>query len=117
METSFKKASFFEFMLYMFNSGRDFNHDHLATNCDDDFGITDINIAADSKIIRARHGLVKWFKGLFANLKDLSSIIWSKITHHETLQSKDIRHCAVDFDQIRMSGEQKSSLKVFATII
>jgi len=105
METSFKKTPFFEFMLPMFNSGRDFNHDHSATICDDDFGITDINTITDSKIIRARHGLGKWFKGLFPNLKDLSSITWSKITHHETLQSKDMGHCVVYFDQIRMSGK------------
>ena len=114
---SFKQKPFFDLTVRILNDVRDHNYDDLATVCDDDFGIIDINPEGGSEIMRDREGWENWFTGLFAKLKQMNAHTWSEITHYEALQGTDMGYGVVDFDQVFIVGDKRMRFGVIATII
>ncbi len=108
---------FYDLTEEMLSCVRDHNFERLASICDDDFGIIDINTEGGSEIIRDREGWEDWFKGLFERLDLMNARTWSEITGYEALQHETMGYSVVDFDQIFIAGDQKLKFKVIATII
>ncbi len=108
---------FFDLTVEMLRCVRDHDFDRLATICDDDFGIIDINIEGGSEIIRDRTGWEAWFQGLFHKLTLMQATTWSEITRYEALQRQEMGYSVVDFDQMFLADGKKMRFSVIATII
>jgi hypothetical protein len=116
-DKSFTEQPFFNLTRQMLDDVRDHNFEDLASICDDDFGIIDINTEGGSEVIRNRKEWEGWFTGLFKQLKEINAKTWSEITRYESLRMTDMGYSVVDFDQILIAFGKTMRFSVIATII
>lgn len=108
---------FFQMTLSLLNGVRDHDFEVLAEQCDDDYGIIDINTEGGAQIIRDRKGWEDWFQGLFKQLSGMGAETWSEITNYEVVERSDMSYSVVDFDQILIVQGVRRRFAVIATII
>lgn len=113
----FRKKPFFELTVVLLNSVRDHDFEHLASMCDDDYGIIDINMDGGSEIIRDRATWENWFQRLFSQLDSMNAQTWSEITGYESYMRSDLGYSVVDFDQMLVVGDKTMRFSVIATIV
>jgi ketosteroid isomerase-like protein len=112
-----RNKPFFDLTAEMFRCVRDHDFATLSGICDDDFGIVDINVEGGSQVIRDRAGWEQWFKGLFAQLKEMGATTWSEITRYEAVEATDMGYSVVDFDQVFIGDGRRLRFSVLATIV
>jgi ketosteroid isomerase-like protein len=112
-----REMPFFDLTFAMFDCVSTHDFDRLASICDDDYGIIDINPEGGSEVIRDRKGWEHWFRSLFERLDQMHATTWSEITNYEALVKGEMGYSVVDFDQILMVGEKRHRFSVLATII
>ena len=93
------------------------NYDLLASICDDDFGIVDLNPEGKNVIVEDRAGWENWFKTLFATLTAMQAETYSEITAYQALQHETLGYCVVNFDQFLLFSGQKHKFNCVTTII
>jgi len=108
---------FFSETVVLLNAVRDHDFPTLATACDDDFGIVDIDAEGGSQVFRNRTEWEGWFTGLFHKLSALKADTWSQITRYEAVATPEMGYSVVDFDQFLVLEGQRLKFHVLATLI
>ncbi|MCU0420316.1 MAG: nuclear transport factor 2 family protein [Cyclobacteriaceae bacterium] len=116
-ELAFADKPFYTLTRAMFDCVHLHDFDRLATICDDDFGIIDINTEGGSEVIRDRAGWEHWFRSLFEKLRAMGAETWSEITRYEAVKGSDMGYTVVDFDQLFIAGGKRLRFAVIATIV
>lgn len=93
------------------------NFDLLASICDDDFGIVDLNPEGKNVIVKNRTEWENWFETLFANLTTMKAETYSEIRTYQALQHETLGYYVVNFDQFLLFNGEKHRFNCVTTII
>lgn len=112
-----KNKPFYQETLTLFNSVAKHDFDTLASLCDDDYGIVDLNEEGKNIIIRTRAEWEDWFHTLFQKLDKMQARTWTEVTNYEAVKEDKLGYSVVDFDQLLEVGDQKLRFSCIVTII
>ncbi len=108
---------FYDLCVQLFDCVRDHDFDTLASICDDDFGIVDLNTEGKNVVVRDRAGWEAWFRSLFGQLKKMDAKTWTEITGYDALETPEMGYSVVDFDQKLVVDGKTLSFSCVTTII
>ncbi|MGK7395405.1 MAG: nuclear transport factor 2 family protein [Candidatus Cyclobacteriaceae bacterium M3_2C_046] len=112
-----EEKPFYRESLQLFEAVSQHDFTTLASLCDDDFGIVDLNEEGKNVVIRDRKGWEQWFTNLFAKLKQMKAETWTEITNYEALKGTDMGYSVVDFDQLLKLEQDTLRFSCITTII
>lgn len=98
-DQKFADQPFYTDTIKLFQAVRAHDFDTLATLCDDDFGIIDIDPDGKSVLIENREEWEQWFHTLFARLDEMQADTDTQILQYQALQSGDMGYSVVNFCQ------------------
>jgi ketosteroid isomerase-like protein len=113
----FDGAAFFAETVSLLRSVRDHDFDTLATLCDDDFGIVDVDTSGAVRPIRDRASWERWFRELFSTLDALGATTDSRIDDYQAVATDDLGYSVLDFTQTLAVGGHVASFECVATIV
>ncbi|MGF1598055.1 MAG: nuclear transport factor 2 family protein [Acidimicrobiales bacterium] len=108
---------FFEDALRLLRAVRDHDFDSLATLCDDDFGIVDIDPAGQARVIRTRAEWETWFRELFATLDGLTADTDSEVLDYQAIATDDLGYSVLEFRQFLTVSGFTATFDCVATIV
>ena len=113
----FESRPFFAETCSLLRCVRDHDFDTLATLCDDDFGIVDVDPSGGSVAIRSRGEWEAWFHDLFATLTGLDAATDSEILAYDATTSEELGFSVLEFRQTLSSAGLTASFDCIATIV
>ena len=96
---------------------RDHDFTALATLCDDDFGIVDVDPAGAARVIRDRKGWEAWFHELFATLDALAASTDSEVLDYRAIAHDTMGFSVLEFRQYLTIGEHTATFVCVTTIV
>lgn len=114
---AFDDQPFFDETLTLLRSVRDHDFTTLATLCDDDFGIVDINVDGTSRPIRNRPEWEEWFTTLFATLRSMDAATDSLILDYKAVKEYTLGYGVLEFQQTLTVGPHVATFDCVATIV
>ena len=114
---AFAGQPFYDQTVTLLHSVRDHDFATLATLCDDDFGIVDIDVAGTARPIRDRAEWEEWFTSLFATLKGMNAATDSVILDYQALSQGTLGFGVLEFQQTLTVGSYIATFECVATII
>jgi ketosteroid isomerase-like protein len=113
----FAHAAFFTETVALLRCVRDHDFDTLASLCDDDFGIVDVDTSGSARPIRDRAGWERWFRELFSTLDAMGASTDSRIDDYQAIATADMGYSVLDFTQTLTVGTDVASFECIATIV
>ena len=115
--SDFARQPFYDLTLALLRSVRDHDFATLASLCDDDFGIVDIDVAGTARPIRNRTEWEAWFTTLFATLRSMDATTDSIIRDYRALSQDSLGFGVLEFQQIVTVGSHVATFECVATIV
>jgi len=113
----FAGRPFFDLTLTLLRCVRDGDFDTLASLCDDDFGIVDIDPSGANVAIRNRSEWEAWFRSLFAQLATLGAVTDSEVLAYDAVAGEDLGYSVLEFRQSLTVGGHTATFDCIATIV
>ncbi len=96
---------------------RDHDFTALATLCDDDFGIVDVDPTGAARVVRDRTGWEAWFRELFATLDALAAATDSEVLDYRAIAHDTMGFSVLEFRQYLTIGEHTALFDCVTTIV
>jgi hypothetical protein len=116
-KSGFESLPFYQHTVSMLECVSTHNFDVLASICDDDFGIIDLDPQGKSVVVANRAEWENWFQSLFAKLKEMKAQTNSEIINYQAIQTAEMGYCVLDFCQNLEVGGFVGKFFCVATII
>lgn len=113
----FESRPFFTLTTALLRAVREHDFDTLATLCDDDAGIVDVDPSGASVMVRTRQDWEAWFHGLFAVLAGLGAETDSLVLDYRAFVDDRLGWSVLEFRQYLELGEHVATFDCVATII
>lgn len=113
----FETQPFFTLTTSLLRAVREHDFDTLATLCDDDAGIVDVDPSGASVMVRTREDWEGWFHGLFAALDGLGAETDSLVRDYRAFVDAGLGWSVLEFDQFLEVGEHVATFHCVATLI
>lgn len=113
----FADRPFFDETVALLRGVRDHDFDSLATLCDDDFGIIDIDPAGQARVIRTRAEWEAWFHELFATLDGLGAATDSEVLDYQAIATVDLGYSVLEFRQFLTVAGHTATFDCVTTIV
>ncbi|MCU0392504.1 MAG: nuclear transport factor 2 family protein [Thermoflexibacter sp.] len=113
----FEHLPFYNLTINMLECVSTHNFDVLATICDDDFGIIDLDTQGKNVVVANRQEWENWFRSLFAKLDAMQANTHSEILNYQAIQTVDMGYSVVNFCQSLEVGGFIGKFYCVATII
>ena len=114
---AFGEQPFYEQTLALLGGVRDHDFDLLASLCDDDFGIVDIDVDGTARPLRSRAEWEEWFRTLFATLDSMSAATDSAVLDYQAIEHDTLGYGVLEFQQTLTVGPHVATFDCVATII
>lgn len=114
---TFGEQPFYEETVTLLASVRDHDYATLATLCDDDFGIVDIDVTGQARPIRTPAEWEEWFRTLSSTLADMDAATDSIIVDYKATQHGTLGYGVLEFQQTLTVGPHVATFECVATTI
>ena len=114
---SFEHLPFYQLTINMLECVSTHNFDILASICDDDFGIIDLDTQGKNVVVANRQEWENWFRSLFAKLDAMKAKTSSEVLNYQALQTAEMGYSVLDFCQSLEVGGFMGKFYCVATII
>jgi SnoaL-like domain len=101
----------------LFDSVSDRDFERLATLCDDDFGIVDLDAEGKNVLLRTRAEWEAWFQRLFAQLPAMGASTYTHITSYQVLPTAEMVMSVAEFIQYLEFDEQRHPFECVVTVV
>lgn len=113
----FAGRPFFDETVALLRGVRDHDFDSLASLCDDDYGIVDIDPSGQARVIRTRAEWEDWFHGLFATLDALGADTDSEILDYQAVATDELGYSVLEFRQLLTISGHTATFECITTIV
>ena len=113
----FADQPFYSETIELLRCVRDHDFTALATLCDDDFGIVDVDPAGAARVVRDRAGWEAWFHELFATLDALTAATDSEVLDYRAIAHDTMGFSVLEFRQYLTIGDHTATFDCVTTIV
>jgi ketosteroid isomerase-like protein len=115
--TRFADQPFYTETVSLLRAVRDHDLPSLASLCDDDFGIVDVDPAGSARPVRDRAEWEAWFTELFATLDALDAGTDSEILDYRAIRDGTLGWAALEFRQTLTCDGATATFDCVATLV